>query len=218
LIGILGGSFDPIHLGHIAAAEELLRRFPFQEIRFLPTARSPLKASTTASNTDRKALVHIAIRGKERLTLDDRELTQAPPNYSIDTLQTLRTELGPEQPLVFILGMDSFLELPRWKNWQQLTDYAHLLVVNRPGHPPVFSPELADWLEKHRITGAQPLESRALGGVLLVEMAPYAVASRDIRAAILAGRDTSHWLNPAVQDYIDQHHLYSGDVPPHESA
>lgn len=213
LTGIFGGSFDPVHLGHVATAEELQSRFSFREIRFLPAARSPLKSARTA-DAHRLAMLELALTGKQGLTIDSRELQRPPPSYSIDTLRELRAELGPEQVLVFILGMDSFLELPRWKDWQQLTGYAHLLVVSRPGSQPLFSPDLNDWLEKHRITHAQSLESRPLGGVLLLETAPYAIASRDIRAAIASGQDTSRWLNPAVRDYIEQHRLYSGDADP----
>lgn len=213
MTGIFGGSFDPVHLGHVAAAEELQSSLPLREIRFLPAACSPLKSDHTV-DTHRLAMLELALKGKQGLTIDTRELHRPPPSYSIDTLRELRAELGPVLPLVFILGMDSFLELPRWKDWQDLTDYAHLLVVTRPDSPPVFSPLLAAWLEKHRITDAQSLESRPLGGVLLVETTPHAVASRDIRAAIASGQDTSHWLNPAVRDYIEQHRLYPGDADP----
>ncbi|MDI1302271.1 MAG: nicotinate-nucleotide adenylyltransferase [bacterium] len=213
LTGLFGGSFDPVHLGHVATAEELYRRFPFREIRFLPAARSPLKAGASV-RTDRLALLQLALAGKQGLTVDESELRRPAPSYSIDTLREQRAELGPAASLVFILGMDSFLDLPRWKDWPHLTDYAHLLVVSRPGSQPVFSPVLSAWLEKHRITDAQSLESRPLGGVLLVETTPHAIASREIRAAIASGQDTSHWLNPAVRDYIEQHRLYSGDADP----
>lgn len=213
LIGLYGGSFDPVHKGHIATAEELLARFPFREIRLLPAARSPLKGAATADH-HRLAMLALALANTPALTVDDRELRRPPPSYSIDTLREMRAELGPATPLVFIMGLDSFLDLPRWKDWQHLTDVAHLLVVTRPGSHSVFSSELACWLEKHRIDGAEPLESRPAGGVLLVETTPHAIASRDIRAAIGAGRPSSDWLAPAVRDYIDTHHLYAGDSPP----
>lgn len=213
LIGIFGGSFDPVHLGHVATAEELQQRFAFQEIRFLPAACSPLKA-TSSSHKDRLALLQLALKGKPGLCIDERELRRPPPSFSIDTLREIRSELGAVPALVFILGLDSFLELPRWKQWQQLTDYAHLLVVSRPGSTPVFPADLAAWLEKHRISDAQSLESRPLGGVLLVETGPHAIASRDIRAALTSKQDTSRWLNPAVRDYIEQHRLYPGDANP----
>jgi len=213
LIGLYGGSFDPVHKGHVATAEELLDRFPFREIRLLPAACSPLKQAATA-NHHRLAMLELALANTPALMIDARELRRPPPSYSIDTLREVRAELGPTSPLVFIMGLDSFLDLPHWKDWQRLTDVAHLLVVSRPGSHPVFAPELAGWLEKHRIDSAESLESRPAGGVLLIETAPHAIASRDIRAAICTGRPTSDWLAPAVRDYIDTHHLYAGDSPP----
>lgn len=213
LTGLYGGSFDPVHLGHVATAQALLARLPFREIRFLPAARSPLKPAGTPDH-HRLAMLRLALDGKQGLTIDERELKRPPPSYTIDTLRAVRRELGPEAPLAFIMGLDSFLELPRWKDWPQLTDLAHLLVVSRPGHVPAFSDTLRDWLEKHRIMAAEPLESRPRGGVLFLETPPHAIASRDIRAAVQQNRDTSRWLNPAVRDYIEQHHLYSGDADP----
>jgi nicotinate-nucleotide adenylyltransferase len=213
LIGLYGGSFDPVHLGHVATAQALCEQLPFCEIRFLPAACSPLKAGSTADN-HRLAMLRLALQGKQGLTIDSRELQRPPPSYTIDTLQEVRRELGPDVALAFIMGLDSFLELPRWKDWQQLTSLAHLIVVSRPGHVPAFSGPLEDWLKKHRIITAEPLESRPRGGVLFIETPPHAIASRDIRAAVQQNRDTSRWLNPAVRDYIEQHHLYSGDADP----
>ncbi len=213
LIGIYGGSFDPVHLGHVATAEELLSRFPFREIRFLPAARSPLKDSVTADQ-HRLAMLNLALSGKQALTIDDRELRRPPPSYTVDTLREIRREAGPATPLAFIMGMDSFAELPRWKEWQSLTDLAHLLVVSRPGVAPLLPDNLAAWL-KPRLKGPEdPMDISPQGNVWLVETTPHAIASRDIRAAISAGRDTSRWLNPAVEDYIAHHHLYPGDAAP----
>jgi nicotinate-nucleotide adenylyltransferase len=213
VIGLFGGSFDPVHQGHVATAGELRSRFGFEEIRFLPAARSPLKAGVTA-NEHRLAMLRLALADKEGLTVDEDELHQPPPSYTIDTLRRVRSEIGPEQPLVFILGLDSFLELPRWKDWQALTDVAHLLVVSRPGSPPHFSPELAAWLAPRRTDAPGDLARNPHGQVLLAATAPHAIASRTIRAAIRAGQDTSNWLNPAVRDYIDRHHLYHGEANP----
>ncbi len=220
LIGLYGGSFDPVHLGHIATAEELLQRLPLREIRLLPAARSPLKSRSSRAE-DRQAMLRLATQGRQGrqgLTIDDRELQRPPPSYTVDSLREIRAELGPEAGLVFIMGQDSFAELPRWKDWQSLTHYAHLLIVSRPGHAAAFSEELENWLKKRRITAAKSLESRALpdgqGGVLFIETAPHDIASRDIRAALARHADTSHWLNPAVRDYIERHHLYRGDADP----
>lgn len=213
LTGLYGGSFNPVHLGHIATAEELLARLPFREIRLLPAARSPLKEKSLADH-HRMAMLRLALQGHPGLAVDDRELRRPPPSFTVDTLRAVRAELGRAAPVAFIMGMDSFLELPRWKDWQHLTDHAHLVVVSRPGSHPAFAPELANWLEKHRITAPESLESRPFGGVLLIETAPHDIASRTIRAAIRSGQATSDWLDPAVRDYIDSHHLYSGDADP----
>lgn len=213
MIGLFGGSFDPVHLGHVATAEELLHKLGLREIRFLPAARSPLKAAVTADR-HRLAMLERALAGHPGLVLDRSELALPPPSYTIDTLRRLRAEVGPAEPLVFILGLDSFLELPRWKDWQALTALAHLLVVSRPGSHPHFSPELAAWLDSRRAAGPEALSAASAGRVLFVETAPRDVASRHIRAAVRAGQDTSGWLNPAVRDYIDQHHLYRGDADP----
>jgi nicotinate-nucleotide adenylyltransferase len=213
VIGLFGGSFDPVHLGHVATAQELLTRFPFREIRFLPAARSPLKAAVTADR-HRLAMLKLALSGKEALTIDESELQRPAPSFTIDTLVRVRSGIGVELSLVFILGLDSFLELPRWKDWQALTDFAHLLVVTRPGSRPHFSPGLAAWLASRRTDDAGVLVTRPGGQLLLSETVPFDIASRTIRAAVAAGRDTSNWLNPAVRDYIEQHHLYSGDADP----
>lgn len=207
LIGLYGGSFDPVHRGHLETADELLQELPFREIRFLPAARSPLKAGATA-NLHRSNMLKLALQGKQALTLDGRELHRPPPSYTIDTLRELRAELGPQQPLAFIMGLDSLLELPRWKDWQQLTDHAHLVVASRPGFSADFCPELADWLKNVLTREPTLLQSRPLGGVLLLETRPWPVASRDLRVAISRGEDVARWLDPAVWDYIQEHHLY----------
>jgi nicotinate-nucleotide adenylyltransferase len=213
LIGLYGGSFNPIHKGHIATTHALLARIPFREIRLLPAARSPLKTSVL-NDQHRVAMLRLALCNHVGLSVDTRELQRPPPSFTIDTLREVRTELGSDAPMAFIMGMDSFLDLPRWKDWQQLTDYAHLIVVNRPGSPTAFTPILTNWLEKHRITAPESLESRPFGGVLLVATPPHDIASRDIRAAVRAGISTTDWLEPAVRDYIDSHHLYAGDADP----
>lgn len=205
LIGLYGGSFDPVHLGHIALAEALRDRFHFQEIRFLPAARNPLKGDAS-DNRHRLAMLELALNGKQALTIDTRELHRPPPSYTIDTLRELRHELGDDASLVFIMGQDSYNDLPRWKDWQQLTHYAHLLVVNRPDNPPV-APHAGMPLphSPHSLLNLQPS-----GMVWQVELPPHAIASRDIRRAIRGQNCVNNWLNPAVSRYIEQHHLYHG--------
>lgn len=229
MIGLYGGSFDPVHQGHVATAAELRERFGFREIRFLPAARSPLKGTATADR-HRLAMLERALEGLPGLVIDARELDRPAPSYTIDTLRQVRAELGPDEALVFILGLDSFLELPRWKDWQSLADFAHLLVVGRPGsawpaglapageRPPgagsAADPALLAWLAPRLARDPARLAATPAGIVFLAATAAHDIASRHVRAAVRAGQPTSGWLAPAVRDYIDHHHVYCGEADP----
>lgn len=213
MIALYGGSFDPVHLAHVATAEALREQLALAEVRFLPAARSPLKPAATADH-HRVAMLELALAGHPGLVLDRSELDRPPPSYTIDTLRRVRAGIGPDAGLAFILGLDSFLQLPRWKEWQALTSVAHLVVVGRPGCHPPLTPELAAWLEPRLARDRAGLDTAPAGRVLLAATPPLDIASRVIRAAVRAGGDTAGWLNPAVRDYIDHHHLYRGDADP----
>jgi len=218
LIGLYGGSFDPVHQGHVQTILELQQRLPFREIRFLPAARSPLKGAATAAD-QRLQMLQLALASHPGLSIDNRELNRPGPSYTIDTLREIRAELGPEQALVFIMGMDSLLDLPRWKHWQKLTDYAHLLVASRPGFSPVFSPELGDWLKSVRPASPELLQCHSAGLVLLLETMPWAIASRELRAAMARGENMAQHLPGAVWEYVQNHKLYLAETTqPNESA
>ena len=141
LIAYFGGSFDPIHQGHLAAARELVDVFALATLVFLPAALSPLKQQSLAIQ-HRVAMLKLAIEDDRIFAIDEQELHRPQPSYTIDTLRTLRTQYGVQQPLAFIMGMDSFLSLPKWRDWQQLTDFSHLVVVSRPDFDAQFSTEL----------------------------------------------------------------------------
>lgn len=215
-LAYLGGSFDPVHEGHLQTALELLDHFAFEQLRLLPAACSPLKAAGTPF-PHRLAMLELAILGHSRLAVDDREYRRPPPSYTIDTLTELRQELGPTRPLIFILGLDSLLTLHRWHRWRELCEFAHLLVVTRPGWTPDFVGEIADWIADHRVHDPRMLECTPNGRILLVETTPHAVSSTAIRAALHQGAAPETLPLPAaVAGYIRQHQLY-GVSSPHES-
>ena len=207
LIAYFGGSFDPIHWGHLATANELVKHFSLQKLYFLPAYLSPLKRQSLASH-HRVAMLQLAIAGSPQLAIDDRELQRPPPSYTIDTLKALRQEHGERQPLAFIMGMDSFLTLPQWQQWQQLTDYAHLIIVTRPGYTPDFCRELQEWTNKHRCNRRQMLQCEVKGYLYFVTTSPYAISSSAIRAQLAHDKTAHPMLPPAVADYIYHHHLY----------
>ena len=207
LIAYFGGSFDPIHQGHLATAQYLARHLALKKLYFLPAYLSPLK-SHSLDSTHRVAMLNLAIINEPKLAIDTRELLRPPPSYTIDTLKALRLEYGHEQPLAFIMGMDSFINLPKWHNWQQLTDFAHLIIVSRPNYDPDLSTELQEWLNNRRCNDRQLLECHPHGFVYFVTTHPHAVSSTDIRARIALGQNTHASLPPLVAAYIQQHHLY----------
>lgn len=161
-------------------------------------------------------MVRLAVADHPRLAADDRESRRPPPSYTIDTLAELRRDHGPGRPLVFILGLDSFLELPRWHRWRELTRFAHLLVVTRPGWTAEFVGEVAEWLADHRADDPRMLECAPNGRILLVETVPHAISSTAIRDALRQGAAPETLPLPAaVAGYIRHHHLY-GALAPHE--
>lgn len=209
-IGLYGGTFDPVHHAHLRLALEVREALGLAGLRFVPCHVPALRAAPGASGEQRRAMLELAIRGEPGLSVDDRELRRSGPSYTIDTLASLRAELGPEVPLVWLLGADAWAQLPRWRDWQRLTDFAHLAVLARPGaaacETPV-DPALAAFLAEHR---ADPscLRERAAGGVWFQPASLLDISASAVRAALRAGRSARYWLPEAVLDYIARHGLY----------
>jgi len=154
-IGILGGTFDPIHFGHLRMAQELAESLGLDEVRFIPAARPPHRAQPHGAAEARAEMVRLAISGNPRFVLDTREFERDGPSYMVDTLSCLRAEVGDDTPLCLLLGADAFLGLPTWHRWRELFQLAHVVVAHRPGvvldtASPGMSPELrAEWQQRH---------------------------------------------------------------------
>ncbi len=205
-LAVLGGSFDPVHRGHLALASDLLQRLPLQELRLLPAACSPLK-STTTPFIHRLRMLELACAGQEGLRVDGREGERPPPSYSIDTLRELRQEHA--GPLIFILGADVLPELQHWKDVEGLLDVAHLLIISRPDEQArSLDPAIAAWLQRQRQT-VQQLGGCRQGGVAWLDTPCLPFASRHLRQALARGdRQAMDGLMPAVATYILEHQLY----------
>ena len=150
--------------------------------------------------------------GEPHWQLDDSELAAPPPSYTINTLRRWRAQVGPSAPLAFLMGRDSLLQLPRWQDWQKLTDYAHLLIARRPGCGEALGEALTEplksWLENRQLGGPDLLQSRPFGSLVLLDTPLRPISSTDLRASLADQRQTEDWLMPGVRDYIDQHGLY----------
>jgi len=209
-IGILGGTFDPVHLGHVALAEAALAQLPLGEVLWMPSGSPGHRASPAASARDRLAMLRLATEGNSRFRIDAAELESSEPTYTVHTLTRLRAQLGNEQPLVLLLGSDSFLSLPTWLRWRELFDLAHIAAAVRPGHVPSDggpASELAAEIARRSARGEQ-LAASAAGRIARFDMPPMDVSSSAIRAKLAAGEDTRHLLPAAVLAYIRSQHLY----------
>lgn len=208
---VLGGSFDPVHEGHLHTAAALRERLGIPGLTLLPAARSPLKPAGTPDR-HRLAMLQLAVQDFPGLLVDDRELRRPPPSYTIDTLRELRSELGTTSPLVWVLGADTLADLSRWKDWQQLTALAHLLVVERPGARWPATGPVAEWLATlPAAASADQLQCRPSGALMRIALPPQPFSSTALRMA-LAQRspDTAKpaGLPEGVWRYITEHHLY----------
>jgi len=207
-IGILGGTFDPIHHGHLRLAIELYERLDLAEVRLIPAAHPPHRSSPFANAQLRLQMLQAAIIGTLGLVVDDRELHRFGPSYMVDTLSSLREEY-PHRSLCLILGMDAFIRLPQWYQWQRLITLAHLLVVHRLGTQiPTFS-TMQDFLSEHQTNCSDTLKKQLTGCIWIEEIPVLNISSTQIRYLIAAGKNPRYLLPAAVLNIINTHQLYS---------
>jgi len=206
-IGLFGGTFDPIHHGHLRLAIELYERLELAEVRFIPVAQPPHRYQPIASAHLRLAMVKAAITGVKGLTLDDRELGRPGFSYTVDTLRSLREEY-PTHSLCFILGMDAFLGLPQWYQWEHLITLAHLLVVQRADTLVPQAHIMHDFLISHQLRTPEELLTQPAGGIWLEEIPRLNISSTQIRDLIATGRNPHYLLPNPVLDLIHIYQLY----------
>lgn len=211
LIGILGGTFDPIHFGHLRLAEELAERLGLAEVRFIPAGRPWHRGAPGATPGQRLEMTRLGISGNSRFVLDAREVSKNTPGYTVDTLLGLRQELGTEQPLCLLLGADAFLGLPSWHRWRDLFELAHIAVAHRPGFS-LAAAHMDEALraETDRRMSAAPLElgQSPAGKLCACGITQLDISATGIRAQIKAAQSPRYLLPEAVLDYIQTQHLY----------
>lgn len=196
-MGIFGGTFDPVHYGHLRSAFELLEAIDFAEIRFLPAGHPPHRDSTHADAPTRLAMVRMAIEGEPRFLLDDRELRREGPSYSVDTLLDLRAEFA-HRSLCLIIGMDAFLGLPEWHQWREILQLAHLVVAHRPGWRAPESGALGELLADRGTERISDLHESRAGKVYIRAVTQLEISSSAIRGLIRAGRDPRYLMPDPV--------------------
>ncbi|HLX29409.1 MAG TPA: nicotinate-nucleotide adenylyltransferase [Casimicrobiaceae bacterium] len=217
-LAILGGTFDPVHYGHLRLAQDVRQALDLDEVRLVPAADPPHRGKPRASTHDRIAMLDLAAHDFPGIVVDTREVRREGKSYTVDTLSEIRAE-KPRTPLLLLVGADTFRGLPSWHRWLALFDLAHLVVAPRPGVAldAGLSPSLEAQWRSRRIDDARGLRSRIAGAIYLQPVAPQPISSTAIRAAIARGDAKSvefaGLLPPAVFAYIESHGLYRH--PPH---
>jgi nicotinate-nucleotide adenylyltransferase len=211
LVGILGGTFNPIHFAHLRMAQELANGLGMDEVRFIPSANPPHKDSVTVSAQHRATMVKLAISDNPLFTLDKRELERKGTSYTIDTLISLREQLGNDTALCLMMGSDAFIKLNTWHRWQELLDYAHIILVQRlsQGKPQEPLPdELQTLLRDHYAEQVSDLHEEKAGLINMQAISAQEISATQIRELLKLGQSVRYLLPKEVIEYIQQQHLY----------
>lgn len=210
-IGIFGGTFDPIHYGHLRTAFEMLQALNFDEVRFIPCGDPPHRGMTFAEAKLRLLMVEVAVAGQKGFVSDDRELRRDGPSYSIDTLMGLREEF-PDRSLSLIVGMDAFLGLPKWHRWDEILEIAHIVVAHRPGWKAPDIGLLGDLITEHGTHRVADLHESTHGYIHIHAVTQLEIASTEIRDLVAAGRDPRFLMPDAVCRVIEETSVYMRDM------
>ncbi|GAB6051056.1 nicotinate-nucleotide adenylyltransferase [Hydrogenophilus islandicus] len=217
MIGLIGGTFDPIHYAHLRLAEEAREMLRLDAVWFVPNARPPHRAAPAGDAAHRAAMVALALADAPTFRLERVELDHPEePSYTVTTLMRLRHRLGDATPLFWLVGADAFVGLDRWHRWTELLTLAHLVVATRPGvllEEETLTPALQPLWASRRTAESVAAERTVppAGWVIHLDATPLAISATQIRALIAAGKSARYLLPDAVLRYIEAHHLYRND-------
>lgn len=206
-LAVFGGTFNPVHLGHLRSAVELVECFSLDELRFMPCALPPHREAPGVDPETRAQLLELAIAGEPGLVCDRRELARPGPSYTIDSLLSLREELGRARPLLLVMGSDALAGLPRWHRWRELLTLCHILALARPDGELPAAGEAAALLARHRVD-APALRERPAGGIHLTTLRPLPISATEIRGLLQSGRSVRYLVPEPVHAYLQRHGLY----------
>jgi len=212
-LALLGGTFDPVHVGHLRAAIEAREALHADEIRLLPCAVPPHREQPAVGPEQRLLMLQAAIAGIPGLHTDARELQRSGPSYTYDTLLSVRGEIGERRPLVLVLGADAFAGLPTWYRWREITNVAHIAVLTRPDAHGLIDPRLEDLLASAGTADPARLAAAAAGQVLRLQIPPMPVSSTLVRTRLRQGRSVRFLVPDAVIEMIADAGWYGAGSP-----
>ncbi|HSH73146.1 MAG TPA: nicotinate-nucleotide adenylyltransferase [Methylophilaceae bacterium] len=211
MIGVMGGTFDPIHFGHLRMAQELSDALQLDEVRFIPAATPPHRKQPASSAQHRAAMVKLAIADNPLFKLDTCELERDGASYTIDTLTLLREETGSESSLHLLLGSDAFFGLPSWHRWQEILKLCHIVVAHRPHSAPDkrnMQEPLQNVFAKHQAQNINELAQQTSGEIWLQHITALDISATYIREQFKSSASARYLMPDSVIEYIDQHQLY----------
>ncbi|HNJ76026.1 MAG TPA: nicotinate-nucleotide adenylyltransferase [Azospira sp.] len=223
-LGIFGGTFDPVHFGHLRLAGEAIAQLGLSGVRWIPAGQPRHREPPRVAAVDRLQMVRLALAGDPRFSVDAAEVESGEASYTVPTLERLRAEFGPRRSLVLLLGADAYAGLPTWHHWRELFSLAHIAVTLRPGHALAGLPSVLAAEHGRRLLSTPAMLAQApAGGIITFAMTPLDVSATQIRTVLAAAGHTaraarvSHLLPQAVIDYIDDRHLYQNTTTPTDS-
>ncbi|WP_457913858.1 nicotinate-nucleotide adenylyltransferase [Candidatus Gillettellia adelgis] len=209
LHALFGGTFDPIHYGHLRPVESLVEKVGLRRITLLPNHMPPYRSPPKATAQQRLKMIELAITDHPLFMVDDREMQRTIPSYTVRTLEAVRQECGASPPLAFIIGQDSLVKLHTWKNWKSLLDLCHLLVLARIDDNNYLDiPELQRWLKRHCVTDTRLLNLQPHGHIYFADTPVLKISATQIRQRQHLGLNCDNLLPRSVQRYIELQGLY----------
>lgn len=215
-LGIFGGTFDPVHFGHLRLAEEAADALQLGAVRWIPAGMPALRGTPQVSAEHRLAMVRLAIESNPRFELDGSEVLSSAPSYTVPTLERLRREAvgGDGQPLVLLVGADAFAKMENWHRWERLLDLSHIGVAHRPGYsidPTTLSPALAALFRARSSCNPEDLKTAPAGNIVTFAMTPLDISATRIRTLLSNGQSPRYLLPDVLMNYIRQHQFYLGN-------
>ena len=214
MIAIYGGTFDPIHLGHLRSAMEVTEALGLDELRLVPAFIPPLKPAPNCTPQQRLRMLRLGIAGKDALVIDERELKQPGRSYSVDTLLSIRAEIGHRDSLVMVMGCDVFARLDTWRDWRRLTDLAHLVILERPGFAALAGhiaghTDVSRWAKYKWTKRREDLQTKSCGCIYGLRLSQLEISASMIRSRIGANKNVDFLMPENVAEYIQSNSLYA---------
>ncbi|MEE9326205.1 MAG: nicotinate-nucleotide adenylyltransferase [Cocleimonas sp.] len=205
MIAIIGGTFDPIHFGHLRPALDIAEQLALKEVRFIPSATPPHRWQPVASTEQRLAMVKLAVTDMPIFSVDDREYQREGASYTVDTLKSIRDEIGSDESLCMIIGFDAFQSFTQWRDWKGILKLTHLVVSSRPGYD---QHEIEDWVKPYHCNNPKELNKKSSGLLYFANVTQLDISATFIREQISKGKSAQFLTSNTVNEYIIRNKLY----------